>query len=368
MAFFNNKRRDFSIQPPNQDVSGLLTVTDSANIDFTYSNNNLTANLTTTGILAGTYGSSTDIPIIQLDIYGRVIGITTIPISSLGITLETNSVTNGDQTLLNLVAGTNMTITDDGFGNITFDATGGGSTYTVDNGLIENPVGNFQLGGQTLGTGNLIRDTYITNDGFGFRIDQINASTYALYLNHSGTGLNTGAALRANAGGIAVRASSQESYAYEGISVLDYTAFLIRSNQVPPLFADNSVLGVLRLDRSTSGTAFSGIGGSIDFWIEPRSSTQTVLNTSLAAIWENPGPAVLSRLSRFDIYGYSNGGQLLNASIRGDGAFDLYQYGLGNFAGTPTYSLGVDASGNVVEFTASPTTGDSISPFLLMGG
>lgn len=42
-----------------------------------------------------------------------------------GLTLETNGVPNGSQTLLNLVQGTNMTITDDGLGNITFDATGG---------------------------------------------------------------------------------------------------------------------------------------------------------------------------------------------------------------------------------------------------
>lgn len=42
------------------------------------------------------------------------------------ITLETNGTPNGDQTLLNLVEGSNMNITDDGFGNITFDATGGG--------------------------------------------------------------------------------------------------------------------------------------------------------------------------------------------------------------------------------------------------
>jgi hypothetical protein len=42
------------------------------------------------------------------------------------ITLETNGVLNGDQTLLNLVEGTNMTITDDGLGNITFDSSGSG--------------------------------------------------------------------------------------------------------------------------------------------------------------------------------------------------------------------------------------------------
>lgn len=66
------------------------------------------------------------------------------------IALETNGTPNGSQTLLNLVAGTDMTITDDGSGNVTFDATaaGGitrsaittnanGSYYTWSDGLIE---------------------------------------------------------------------------------------------------------------------------------------------------------------------------------------------------------------------------------------
>lgn len=269
------------------------------------------------------------------------------------LTLQTNGLPNGDQTLLNIVQGANMTITDDGFGNITFDATGGGGTYTVNNGLTENPSGNFQLGGTTLGTGNLIRDTYITNDGYVFRIDQINPSTNALDLRHPGTGVNAGTALKALTGdGITIRASSTGSIAYEGSSVLDYTADFIRNAA-----SINDIVGLLKLTRGTTGTSSSGIGGSIDFWIEERQTipapSPTDPTVRLAGLWENPGPAVLSRLSRFDIYGYSNGGALLNSSIRGDGAFYLYQYGINTFAGTPTYALGVDASGNVVEFTPS---------------
>lgn len=42
------------------------------------------------------------------------------------IDLEVEGTPNVDQTLLNLVAGTNMTITDNGDGSVTFDATGGG--------------------------------------------------------------------------------------------------------------------------------------------------------------------------------------------------------------------------------------------------
>lgn len=42
------------------------------------------------------------------------------------IDLSTNSVLNGNQNILNIIEGTNMNITDDGLGNITFDSTGGG--------------------------------------------------------------------------------------------------------------------------------------------------------------------------------------------------------------------------------------------------
>lgn len=43
-----------------------------------------------------------------------------------GITLQTDGTPNGDQTLLNLQAGTNITLTDNGTGTVTIDATGGG--------------------------------------------------------------------------------------------------------------------------------------------------------------------------------------------------------------------------------------------------
>ncbi len=45
------------------------------------------------------------------------------------LTLETNGVLNGDQTLLNLIAGDGMMITDDGSGGVTFDVIGGSTIY-----------------------------------------------------------------------------------------------------------------------------------------------------------------------------------------------------------------------------------------------
>lgn len=52
--------------------------------------------------------------------------------SGTSLTLETNSVLNGSQTLLNLVQGSNMTITDDGVGNITFASTGSGVNFGIE--------------------------------------------------------------------------------------------------------------------------------------------------------------------------------------------------------------------------------------------
>lgn len=129
---FGNKRKDFSKRNPVKPTSQIAGFQDTSDIDFTVSPIDVvSAVLTDTGISAGTYGDSTHIPILIVDSKGRIRGISVTTFSASGITLKTNGTTNGNQTLLNLVAGTNMTITDDGSGNITFNAAGGGGSGTV---------------------------------------------------------------------------------------------------------------------------------------------------------------------------------------------------------------------------------------------
>jgi hypothetical protein len=49
---------------------------------------------------------------------------------SSAITLQTNNVNNTSQTVLNLKAGTNMTLTPDGAGGVIFNSTGSGGSST----------------------------------------------------------------------------------------------------------------------------------------------------------------------------------------------------------------------------------------------
>ena len=75
-----------------------------------------------------------------------------------GITLKVNGTNNAVQTLLNLVAGTGMTITDNGDGSVTFDATGGGggggvqsvTGLNTDNTDPENPIVRISVDGTTI--------------------------------------------------------------------------------------------------------------------------------------------------------------------------------------------------------------------------
>jgi len=179
MAFFGNKRKDFSIQPPRQQVDATpFFVTDSANIDFTLENLNLTANLTQLLPTSGTYGDSTNIPVLQIDQFGRITGVEVIAISPSGIALKTNDIDNDSQTILNLVDSATIGVVDLGGGDIEFNYIGTSNTYTVDNGLSAKTgsPNTFQLGGETVLDSPLIRPTFINVGLQSFVINSIDIS------------------------------------------------------------------------------------------------------------------------------------------------------------------------------------------------
>lgn len=119
-----------------QDAVGTI-LTDSSNIDFTYTDATpaITADLTTTGVIASTYGSAlgTSYPRITVDDKGRI----TSAINQL-VQINTTQINNfeeaiDDRVSLLLQAGTDITLTyDDVAGTLTIESTAagaGGSGY-----------------------------------------------------------------------------------------------------------------------------------------------------------------------------------------------------------------------------------------------
>jgi hypothetical protein len=108
--------------------------------------------------------------------------------NAYGITLKTNGVNNAVQNILDLVAGTNVTITDNGDGSVTFDAVGGGATVLVSTEFNVNhttATGNqYVVGDRVWYNGNVYacianndallptNTLYWTLQGAGFRLRQ----------------------------------------------------------------------------------------------------------------------------------------------------------------------------------------------------
>lgn len=87
-----------------------------------------------------------------------------------GLDLETDGTPNGDQTLLNLVAGTNINLTDNGTGSVTIDASGGGSSgvsllsqtntaASLTGTTTETTLATYTLPANTLGANGMLRIT-----------------------------------------------------------------------------------------------------------------------------------------------------------------------------------------------------------------
>jgi len=92
------------------------------------------------------------------------------PSISVPVEFQTNGTPNSTQTLLNLVSGTGVTLTESG-GSVTIDVEA--NVYTVDNGLSADPTdaNNFQLGSATAPGAPLIHDTYIAGAQFRFEVN-----------------------------------------------------------------------------------------------------------------------------------------------------------------------------------------------------
>jgi len=262
--------------------------------------------------------------------------------SGTTLLLQTEGVDNPVQNLLNLVAGTNMSITDDGAGNITFDATGGGGgTYTVDNGLTENPANNFQLGGT------LIQDTTIDADTYLLDITGTAANVFQVKNTATGTAGYFESA--ANSAVVAQSTGKPAVYALtNGNEWAIYGITKVNGNTIEPI--------IVAARAIVSGSVGVGLGGSIDTRLTRSSSNAMTNGSSLITYWS----AVGTFASTWELHTVTANTLTKKMTMLPTGQLNVNNYGIGTFVTAPTYALGVDASGNVIEFTPSSGTVTSI--------
>jgi hypothetical protein len=305
------------------------------------------------------------------------------------ILLQTDSVTNPVQNILNLVPGTNMVITDDGLGNITFDATGGGGTYTVNNGLTENPANNFQLGGTLVQNTQINASTFyleligsITNallrvykSAAGYAIDASNTGGPNAVIRATGsTGPGVQGISTVSAG---VTGTSTNSFGLSGSStnsagvygtglrgVLGAGNGNVGGEFSSVYTSNNNVQAVLNLIRNTSTSPSSnGVGANLRFWLQNDSDVSIESHHVISKFIDVTTGA---SISQFEIWGRNSSLSRLLA-LTGPGQLILDKYGQtpANFPGTAVWSLGVDASGNVIEFTPGGGGGGTVTSVAL---
>lgn len=104
-----------------------------------------------------------------------------------GLSLETDGTPNGDQTLLNLIGGTGITLTDDGVGGVTIDAASGQSITPITRAALQTLLGSASADPNTIyrvtdalgATAEL--DVFVASSSAltGFAIDQTNLDIVA---------------------------------------------------------------------------------------------------------------------------------------------------------------------------------------------
>lgn len=170
----------------------------------------------------------------------------TNPITTSGTITVTNSAP--DQTVSLSTTGTGLSITGT-YPNFTLENTAPGTTYTVDNGLTENPTGNFELGGA------LKQDTDITGgDTWYLNFTNLYSSTnsarylYSFATTHGGN--NTLLSLDSNSN---VSRFSHEDGGTATISAIELTGTELRVQTPNYTTATNG--DVLTLLDNTTGAA-----------------------------------------------------------------------------------------------------------------
>lgn len=269
---------------------------------------------------------------IEVSRNGNVYTITN-PLPDLEVTIE---------------AGSNITVTGT-YPNFTISSTGGGGggSYTAENGLTESPANTFKLGGT------LIEDTTIYNDTFDFTVSRSDSGDSILGLNtSSGRGVVGSSVNSHGVVGLSTNGKGISGVSTNGVGV-DASSGTSRAGQFGISPASNNSVGeniILYRNVASNAAGATGIGQSLIFASAASDANMYYTNT-LVSKWTDA--TLATRTSQFIITTVNNAVSQDSLTINGDGKVIFNKYGINTFTGTPAYSLGVDASGNVIETTVS---------------
>lgn len=127
-----------------------------------------TISLSTTGVSAASYGSSSAIPVLTVDVYGRITGITTTPLSAVTAISNTGAAVTATTTNLTISSAGTVAMTNSGTFSVSGNQTIGG-TFTVSG--VSTFNGAVTLGSSTLTIPNTL------NMGTGSKVLRVGTGT-----------------------------------------------------------------------------------------------------------------------------------------------------------------------------------------------
>lgn len=147
-----------------QDAVGSI-LTDSSNIDFTYTDgsNQITADLTNTGVSASTYGSTSQVPVLTIDAKGRVTGA-----SNTSISIPSSQITDFNEASQDAVGG----ILSD---SSTIDLTYNDGTPSISADIIANSIDDSHISNSAAINATKIADGSVDNTEFQY-LDGVTSS------------------------------------------------------------------------------------------------------------------------------------------------------------------------------------------------
>lgn len=224
--------------------------------------------------------------------------------------------------------------------------TSSGAIIEVDPSVL-SAVNIYNSDGTTTG----VRTVTLGSNLIVWNGTQASSSAYAFNVSNTGNGGAIGATVtgvgNAISGGGAT-GSGVSGSATSGTGIVGTATTGFGGAFRTSIAATNTETGIVRAIKGTDGTAQPGLGGYFSLQIEDAASNDNEA-ARIGWVWTSATDGAETADLKFSTI---NSGTLAEKMrILGNGQLKLNLYGVNTFAGTPAYSLGVDATGNVVEFT-----------------